>query len=133
MTTTILFIFRFLLLRLQIQIEPSSSPRENSALNQTDVGRRVRITRRDDRPLARSCRPPRNVSNPVTSFARRSRTMAPPAHGETTNGNERVNIRINDTTALNLHKAAVTRDYIKQPRISKFFRLRPSPSFDWLD
>ena len=54
--------------------------------------------------------------------------MAPPAHGETTEGKERVNIRVNDTTGLNLHKAAVTRDYIKQPRISKFGRPRPSPS-----
>ena len=47
--------------------------------------------------------------------------MAPPAHGENNDGNERVNIRINDAAALNLHKAAVTRDYIKQPRISQLF------------
>jgi len=43
------------------------------------------------------------------------RTMAPP-HGE---GNERVNIRVNDLTPNDIHKAAVTRDYIKQPRLSK--------------
>jgi hypothetical protein len=44
------------------------------------------------------------------------RTMAP-LHGEK---DERVNIRINDATmANNIHKAAVTRDYIKQPRLSK--------------
>ena len=41
--------------------------------------------------------------------------MVPP-HGEQ---NGRVHIRIDDTTANNLHKAAVTRDYIKQPRLSK--------------
>jgi hypothetical protein len=41
--------------------------------------------------------------------------MAPP-HGEQ---NGRVNIRINDLTANDIHKAAVTRDYIKQPRLSK--------------
>jgi len=41
-----------------------------------------------------------------------SRAMPPPPPG--------VNIRINDaTTAMNIHKAAVTRDYIKQPRLSK--------------
>ncbi|CAF4487650.1 unnamed protein product, partial [Rotaria sp. Silwood2] len=40
--------------------------------------------------------------------------MAPP-HGDQ---NERVNIRINDSTAHNIHKAAVTRDYIKQPRLT---------------
>ena len=40
-----------------------------------------------------------------------SRAMPPPPPG--------VNIRINDaTTAMNIHKAAVTRDYIKQPRLS---------------
>jgi hypothetical protein len=40
-----------------------------------------------------------------------------PLHGEK---DERVNIRINDATmANNIHKAAVTRDYIKQPRLSK--------------
>ncbi|CAF4193004.1 unnamed protein product, partial [Rotaria magnacalcarata] len=38
-----------------------------------------------------------------------------PMHGVK---NERVNIRINEaTTANNIHKAAVTRDYIKQPRL----------------
>lgn len=42
--------------------------------------------------------------------------MAPPLHGEK---DERINIRINDVTANNIHKAAVTRDYIKQPRLSK--------------
>ena len=32
---------------------------------------------------------------------------------------QKVNIRINDAvTANNIHKAAVTRDYIKQPRLS---------------
>ena len=43
--------------------------------------------------------------------------MAPPpgVHDE----RQKVNIRINDTTAANIHKAAVTRDYIKQPRLSK--------------
>lgn len=45
--------------------------------------------------------------------------MVPPAHGETTEPKERVNIRINDLNAFDVHKAAVTRDYIKQPRISK--------------
>ena len=39
-----------------------------------------------------------------------------PSHGDK---EERVNIRINDLTANNIHKAAVTRDYIKQPRLSK--------------
>lgn len=34
--------------------------------------------------------------------------------------NERVNIRIDDPSLANsIHKAAVTRDYIKQPRLSK--------------
>lgn len=33
--------------------------------------------------------------------------------------NQKVNIRINDISAINIHKAAVTRDYIKQPRLSK--------------
>ncbi|CAF3355245.1 unnamed protein product [Rotaria socialis] len=43
------------------------------------------------------------------------KTMAP-MHGVK---NERVNIRINEaTTANNIHKAAVTRDYIKQPRLT---------------
>jgi hypothetical protein len=37
----------------------------------------------------------------------------PPPHGD------KVNIRINDFSAANIHKAAVTRDYIKQPRLSK--------------
>lgn len=32
---------------------------------------------------------------------------------------KKINIRINDATAANVHKAAVTRDYIKQPRLSK--------------
>lgn len=50
-----------------------------------------------------------------SSFHLIFRTMAP-LHGEK---NERVNIRINNTTANNLHRAAVTRDYIKQPRLSK--------------
>jgi hypothetical protein len=40
--------------------------------------------------------------------------MAPP-HGEK---DGRVNIRINGTAANEIHKAAVTRDYIKQPRLS---------------
>jgi len=35
------------------------------------------------------------------------------------NEHQKVNIRINDLTANNIHKAAVTRDYIKQPRLSK--------------
>ena len=40
-----------------------------------------------------------------------------PLHGEK---EERVNIRIEDPTMANaIHKAAVTRDYIKQPRLSK--------------
>ena len=49
-----------------------------------------------------------------------SRAMAPgPLFGDTEQG-QKVNIRINDaTTAMNIHKAAVTRDYIKQPRLSK--------------
>ncbi len=41
--------------------------------------------------------------------------MVPP-HGDK---DEHVNIRINDFTANNIHKAAVIRDYIKQPRLSK--------------
>lgn len=42
-----------------------------------------------------------------------------PLNGENGENNERVNIRINDpTTASAIHKAAVTRDYIKQPRLS---------------
>jgi hypothetical protein len=41
--------------------------------------------------------------------------MVPP-YGES---NGRVHIRIDDSTANNIHKAAVTRDYIKQPRLSK--------------
>ena len=41
--------------------------------------------------------------------------MAPPLHGDK---DERVNIRINDVSANSIHKAAVTRDYIKQPRLS---------------
>lgn len=45
-----------------------------------------------------------------------------PAHGE---NDERVNIRITDQTlANNIHKAAVTRDYIKQPRLSKTKQVR---------
>ncbi len=45
------------------------------------------------------------------------RTMAP-LHGEEEEA--RVNIRINDPTLANaIHKAAVTRDYIKQPRLSE--------------
>jgi hypothetical protein len=48
----------------------------------------------------------------------------PPAHGE--NG-ERVNIRINDPALANaIHKAAVTRDYIKQPRLSKISTIKTS-------
>ena len=48
--------------------------------------------------------------------------MAPPAHGE--NG-EQVNIRINDPQlASAIHKAAVTRDYIKQPRLSKTLKIK---------
>ncbi len=46
------------------------------------------------------------------------RAMPPPPgdHDE----HKKINIRINDaTTAANIHKAAVTRDYIKQPRLSK--------------
>lgn len=39
-----------------------------------------------------------------------------PLHGE--KKDERVNIRINDVSASAIHKAAVTRDYIKQPRLS---------------
>jgi hypothetical protein len=43
--------------------------------------------------------------------------MAPPLHGDK---DERINIRINDAaTANSIHKAAVTRDYIKQPRLSR--------------
>ena len=45
--------------------------------------------------------------------------MAPP-HGESTT--ERVNIRIDDPVlANNIHKAAVTRDYIKQPRLIRTY------------
>ena len=40
--------------------------------------------------------------------------MAPP-HGEK---DERVNIRINGVSPNDIHRAAVTRDYIKQPRLS---------------
>lgn len=41
-----------------------------------------------------------------------------PLNGE--NG-EHINIRINDPATANaIHKAAVTRDYIKQPRLSAF-------------
>jgi hypothetical protein len=43
--------------------------------------------------------------------------MTPP-HGDTEK-HQKVNIRINDATAAHIHKAAVTRDYIKQPRLSK--------------
>ncbi len=39
-----------------------------------------------------------------------------PLHGDK---GERVNISINGPTANDIHKAAVTRDYIKQPRLSK--------------
>jgi hypothetical protein len=42
----------------------------------------------------------------------------PPPHGDN-DANQKVNIRINDISAANIHKAAVTRDYIKQPRLSK--------------
>jgi len=38
------------------------------------------------------------------------------------NEHQKVNIRINDLTANNIHKAAVTRDYIKQPRLSKPYK-----------
>ncbi|CAF1051701.1 unnamed protein product [Adineta steineri] len=38
-----------------------------------------------------------------------------PLHGDK---NDRVHIRIDDTTANNIHKAAVTRDYINQPRLT---------------
>ncbi len=49
--------------------------------------------------------------------------MAPP-YGE--NG-EHVNIRINDPSLANaIHKAAVTRDYIKQPRLSKTSKIKTS-------
>jgi hypothetical protein len=43
--------------------------------------------------------------------------MVPP-HGDDDERQKKVNIRINDLSALNIHKAAVTRDYIKQPRLS---------------
>ena len=46
----------------------------------------------------------------------------PPRHGDT-NQHQKVNIRINDATAANIHKAAVTRDYIKQPRLSKNYQI----------
>jgi hypothetical protein len=42
-----------------------------------------------------------------------------PLHGDGDERQQKVNIRINDLSALNIHKAAVTRDYIKQPRLSK--------------
>ena len=43
------------------------------------------------------------------------RNMVPP-YGDKS---QRVNIRVNDAAAKSIHKAAVTRDYIKQPRLSK--------------
>lgn len=43
----------------------------------------------------------------------------PPPPPPTTDSRQKVNIRVNDTTATHIHKAAVTRDYIKQPRLSK--------------
>ena len=51
--------------------------------------------------------------------------MVPPP--VVTDERQKVNIRINDATAVNIHKAAVTRDYIKQPRLSKI-TLRNYPS-----
>ncbi|CAF5007165.1 unnamed protein product, partial [Rotaria sp. Silwood1] len=44
----------------------------------------------------------------------KSNKIIPSSHDE----HQKVNIRINDTTAANIHKAAVTRDYIKQPRLT---------------
>jgi hypothetical protein len=44
----------------------------------------------------------------------------PPSRGE------KVNIRINDASAMDIHKAAVTRDYIKQPRLSKNNQMKNS-------
>jgi hypothetical protein len=55
----------------------------------------------------------------------------PPPHGEN-DVNQKVNIRINDVTANNIHKAAVTRDYIKQPRLSKNNKIRHISKFNYL-
>lgn len=43
----------------------------------------------------------------------------PPPSRTTADSHQKVNIRVSDTTATHVHKAAVTRDYIKQPRLSK--------------
>ncbi|CAF1686791.1 unnamed protein product, partial [Adineta ricciae] len=45
-----------------------------------------------------------------------SKTMVPPP--VVTDERQKVNIKINDATAVNIHRAAVTRDYIKQPRLT---------------
>ena len=42
----------------------------------------------------------------------------PPPTSRTTDSRQKVNIRVSDTTATHIHKAAITRDYIKQPRLS---------------
>lgn len=54
----------------------------------------------------------------MSIIIRSSRAMPPPPP-PTTDSRQKVNIRVNDTTATHIHKAAVTRDYIKQPRLSK--------------
>jgi len=48
-----------------------------------------------------------------------------PLHGDEKG---RINIRIDNATANNIHKAAVTRDYIKQPRLSK----KPNKTISYL-
>jgi hypothetical protein len=48
-----------------------------------------------------------------------SRAMPPPPPRPITDERQKVNIRLNDITPTDIHKAAVTRDYIKQPRLSK--------------
>jgi hypothetical protein len=55
----------------------------------------------------------------------------PAPHGEN-DVNQKVNIRINDITANNIHKAAVTRDYIKQPRLSKNNTIKHISKFNYL-
>jgi hypothetical protein len=48
-----------------------------------------------------------------------SRAMPPPPPRPVTEERQKVNIRLSDIKPTDIHKAAVTRDYIKQPRLSK--------------
>ncbi len=45
--------------------------------------------------------------------------MPPPPPRPVTEERQKVNIRLSDIKPTDIHKAAVTRDYIKQPRLSK--------------